>query len=445
MKISQALSELTELSVTQLSNSIKNVLVQYFSYVRVRGEVSNLKIASSGHVYFKLKDQKALISCVCWKGNWAKLKFHPKSGDEVSLIGKVTTYSDSSEYQLDVNLIDPSGVGYWMQLLEERKTKLQAQGVFAPEHKKPIPFISNIIGVITSSKGSVIEDIKHRIMQRFPTKICLYSVPVQGEQTAPCVIEAVQYFNNLPAGQRPDVLIIARGGGSIEELWPFNDEALVLATFASNIPIISAIGHETDYTLLDLVADVRAPTPTAAAEFVTPVLKDLRETIYKLNHSLILQLEMIINLRSAQVKGVDLSIDSFLNEYQQRVDRLEQKLEHYVQSTLYQKTIAINKVVLNDRLLTLSVDGKKMKLEVIAQKLNTIFEAQWLAWNNKIQNLSDVFSALDYQKILQRGFVIVRGEQDEQIITSSKDIVGEKKLILEFFDGQVVATTNVKK
>ena len=266
-----------EYTVSELSLSIKQLIEDNFEFIRLRGEIGRVSKPGSGHIYLDLKDDSSVISGVIWKGNTQKLNIAPEEGLEVVCLGKITTYPGQSKYQIIIENMEPAGVGALMALLEKRKDKLSKEGLFNAQHKKEIPFLPDKIGVITSPTGAVIKDIIHRVKERFPTSLDIWPVKVQGESSPEEIIDAIEGFHLLPQSNisSPDVIIIARGGGRIEDLWGFNDEDLVRKVFSSQIPIISAIGHETDTTLIDLVADLRAPTPTAAAEMAVPVRNEL--------------------------------------------------------------------------------------------------------------------------------------------------------------------------
>ena len=272
-----------EMTVSELSGALKRTIEDRFGYVKVRGEITGYRGPhSSGHVYFGLKDTNARIDAVMWKGVFQKLRTKPQEGLEVIASGKITTFPGKSSYQLIVESIEPAGVGALMALLEERRRKLAAEGLFDEARKRPIPFLPAVIGVVTSPTGAVIRDILHRLAERFPRRVLVWPVRVQGETSAAEVAAAIAGFNALPPGgpvPRPDVIIVARGGGSLEDLWGFNDESVVRAAASSQIPLIAAIGHETDWTLIDHVADLRAPTPTAAAEKAVPVRLELLGTL----------------------------------------------------------------------------------------------------------------------------------------------------------------------
>ncbi|RUW63748.1 exodeoxyribonuclease VII large subunit [Mesorhizobium sp. M7A.F.Ca.US.008.03.1.1] len=283
---SESRTNAAEYTVSEISGALKRTVEDVFGNVRVRGEISGYRGPhSSGHAYFALKDDRARLDAVVWKGTMSRLKFRPEEGMEVIATGKLTTYPGKSNYQIVIDNLEPAGAGALMALLEERKRRLQAEGLFDTGRKRLLPFMPRVIGVVTSPTGSVIRDIIHRIKDRFPLHILVWPVRVQGETSGAEVAAAVNGFNALAwdgAIQRPDLLIVARGGGSLEDLWGFNDEALARAVAASGVPVISAVGHETDWTLIDLVADVRAPTPTGAAEIAVPVKADLEATLASL-------------------------------------------------------------------------------------------------------------------------------------------------------------------
>ena len=277
--MTETLTNAAEFTVSEIAQAVKRTVEDEFGHVRVRGEISGFRGQhSSGHAYFTLKDDAASIDAVIWKGSYGRLAFKPEEGLEVIATGRLTTFPRSSKYQIVIENIEPAGAGALMALLEERRRKLLAEGLFARERKRPLPYLPRVIGVITSPTGAVIRDILHRLDDRFPSHVLVWPVRVQGETCAPEVVNAIEGFNAfLPDGPipRPDLLIVARGGGSIEDLWGFNEEAVVRAVAASGIPVISAVGHETDTTLIDYASDMRAPTPTAAAEAAVPVRAEL--------------------------------------------------------------------------------------------------------------------------------------------------------------------------
>src|SRR3990167_8748810 len=262
-------------SVSELAASVKRTIETNYDHVVVRGELGRVTIDKSGHMYADLKDDKAVLNTIMWRGQADRLTLRPEEGLEVIATGRLSTYEGRSSYQLIANTMRPAGAGALMQLLEERKKKLAAEGLFDPKHKKKLPYLPRTIGVVTSPTGAVIRDILHRIRERFPVRVIVWPALVQGERAAEQVTAGIRGFNAMTGEDRPDVLIVARGGGSIEDLWPFNEEIVVRASFDSEIPLISAVGHETDTTLIDYVSDQRAPTPTGAPEIAVPVRTEL--------------------------------------------------------------------------------------------------------------------------------------------------------------------------
>ena len=275
--MSETATNLPEFSVSELSGAIRRTVEEGFPLVRVRGEVSGLKAAASGHTYFDLKDDKAVLNAIIWKQSSRVIRIRPEQGMEVICTGRVTTYPGSSRYQLIVEQVELAGAGVLMALLEERRKRLLAEGLFEASRKKTLPFLPEVIGVVTSPTGAVIRDIMHRLNARFPRRVLLWPVAVQGEKAASEIAAAIAGFNAMDGRRlpRPDLLIVARGGGSLEDLMAFNEEVVIRAAAESQIPLISAVGHETDTTLIDFAADMRAPTPTAAAELAVPVRAEL--------------------------------------------------------------------------------------------------------------------------------------------------------------------------
>ena len=326
-------SNLPELSVTELSGALKRTLEDRFGHVRVRGEVTGYRGPhSSGHVYFGLKDQGARIDAVIWKGVFGKLRVKPQEGLEVIATGRITTFPGKSSYQLVVDSIEPAGVGALMALLEERRRKLAAEGLFDEARKQLLPYLPQVIGVVTSPTGAVIRDIIHRLAERFPRRVLVWPVRVQGETSAAEVAAAIGGFNALAQDgsvPRPDVIIVARGGGSLEDLWGFNEEIVVRAAAESLIPLISAIGHETDWTLIDHAADLRAPTPTAAAEKAVPVRLDLVAALADLARRQTGAIQRAAERRRSDLRALARAMpdaDHFLAAMRQRLDRAAERL-----------------------------------------------------------------------------------------------------------------------
>lgn len=335
-------SNVPEISVSELSTALKRTLEDAFGYVRVRGEISGFRGQhSSGHCYFSLKDQNAKIDAVCWKGTYARLRHKPEEGLEVIATGRITTFPGKSAYQIVVETLEPAGAGALMALLEERKRKLQAEGLFDTARKRALPYLPRVIGVVTSPTGAVIRDILHRLDDRFPRHVLVWPVRVQGETSAAEVATAIRGFNALqPGGKipRPDVLIVARGGGSLEDLWSFNEEIVVRAASESVIPLVSAVGHETDTTLIDFVSDRRAPTPTGAAEMVVPVRGELIATTHDLGGRLLGGLTRLVERRRSELRAAARALptaERLVGQPRQRLDlattRLKPALNHALQ------------------------------------------------------------------------------------------------------------------
>ncbi len=321
-----------EFTVSELSGAVKRVIEGEFGRVRVRGEVGRVSRPSSGHLYLDLKDDRACLGAVIWKGTARALTVKPEEGMEVIATGRLTTFPGASKYQMIIEEIAPAGVGALMAMLEARKRALAAEGLFDAARKRPLPFLPEIIGVITSPSGAVIRDILHRLRERFPRPVLLWPVTVQGERCAPEVAAAIRGFNALPPGgpvPRPDLLIVARGGGSIEDLWGFNEEIVVRAAAESSIPLISAVGHETDTTLIDHAADRRAPTPTAAAEMAVPVRLDLVAAVGALEARRRTALARGLDQRRQRLRDLARGLprpDALIAERAQRLDGLAVRL-----------------------------------------------------------------------------------------------------------------------
>ena len=323
------------LSVSELSSALKRTVEGAFDHVRVRGEISGFKRVGSGHCYFTLKDDAACIDAVIWRGQAAAIRFEPEDGIEVIATGRLTTYPARSRYQIVVERLELAGQGALMALLDKRRRALAAEGLFDEARKKRLPFAPRLIGVVSSPTGAVIRDILHRLEDRFPTHVMLWPVPVQGEGAAEKIAAAIAGFNAL--ADQPDLLIVARGGGSIEDLWAFNEEAVVRAVAGSAIPIISAVGHETDICLCDFAADMRAPTPTAAAEMAVPVRSELLASVRDLGA----RAERCAR-RTAERSGEQLQAllrhwparEALLAPQQQRLDELAERLPRGLRSRL---------------------------------------------------------------------------------------------------------------
>jgi exodeoxyribonuclease VII large subunit len=458
-----------EYTVTEVSNLIKRTIEGNFESVRIRGEISGLKIAPSGHVYFSLKDNNAVLASICWKNTFLKLQFKPEEGLEVVCTGTLTTFPAQSKYQLTVTSLEPAGLGTLMALLEKRKEKLQKEGLFDQEHKKPLPFLPKTIGIITSPTGAVIRDIIHRIEDRCPTHIIVWPVLVQGESAAQQIAEAIYGFNNLDSTQpipKPDVLIVARGGGSIEDLWAFNEEIVARATFNSIIPIISAVGHETDVTLIDYVADKRAPTPTAAAEMAVPVLAELVATLNDLNnrlnyniqkhtanlktlleatynalpklHSIITyQIQRLDDLNTRLYESLPQYLKILKNELQTTHSRLKSPLE-FINIWFEKLDSTFNKI---QYLIRPKIDVLSAKLLETEDKIKKSFYYQIETIDNKLLSLKQLLESYNYKNTLKRGFSIIRDDK-KNIIKSITKLNTHTSVSIEMHDG--TKQTNLK-
>jgi exodeoxyribonuclease VII large subunit len=433
--------QIQEYTVTQISNQIKQLVESSYGYVRVRGEISGLKIAASGHGYFNLKDENAILSVTCWRHVLAKLKAKPSDGLEVIATGKITTYAGQSRYQLSVEYIEHAGIGALMQVLAERKAMLQKEGLFDTARKKSLPFFPKIIGVITSISGAVIQDIIHRVEDRCGTRILIWPVTVQGETAADEITAAIRGFNASSSDMRPDVLIIARGGGSIEDLWSFNEEVVVRAVAESNIPTIAAIGHETDFTLTDFAADVRAPTPTAAAEFATPVISQLQSTV-NVHFSRISGLlkSKIQNLGSV-VKAYDMVLlkpMSLTMRWTQKLDELDFTLQ-----TSLSKLFTLREMKLRQHRPEAidparAITFKTSQLKHIEESLLRCMISYTDRLDKDLSSITSLLASLDYHKVLQRGFAVVRSIQGTTL-ASVKQIESGTEIKIELFDGTAQA------
>lgn len=427
-----------EYTVSQISYRLKSVVENEFAYVKIRGEVSGFKLAPSGHAYFSLKDENALLSAVCWKGVFNNLSIKPQEGIELICVGTITIYPGQSKYQLVVEKIELAGIGALMAMLEKRKAEFAKEGLFAPENKKKIPFLPKKIGIITSPTGAVIRDILHRVQDRFPTHVLLWPVLVQGEKAAAQVSEAIVGFNNML--DKPDVIIVARGGGSVEDLWPFNEENVVRAAYASNIPLISAIGHETDFTLLDFVADLRAPTPTAAAEMATPVLSSISINIRNILNRAEYALTKYFEARQSKLLMLKKSLpnyQSILNNFIQKLDDFSIRL---INSKIRYFELRFNRLnTLNLRLKhpTDIVKLAEQRLIQAKARLDRTADNNYNNWQQKLKLTSSLLNSYSYKKTLERGFAIIVGK-DNAPLTSSKNSKAGDKLVAEFHDGKLL-------
>ncbi len=476
-----------EFTVSELTGSVKKTLEGAFGRVRVRGEVGRVVQARSGHMYYDIKDDKNVIACNTWKGQVAGLGVVPEEGLEVIVTGKLSTFGPQSKYNINVDSVEVAGAGALMAMLEKRKKALAAEGLFDPERKRELPYLPEVIGVVTSPTGAVIRDILHRLRDRFPRKVLVWPVAVQGKNCAPEVARAIEGFNAMSPGgamPRPDLIIVARGGGSIEDLWGFNEEIVARTAAASDIPLISAVGHETDTTLIDFVSDQRAPTPTAAAELAVPVRLELLawadQQSARLSHALSSGLQRR-QQRLADVARALPQPDSLTSVAQQRLDFAAEKLPQTLRAVIAQKRLQLAKAPLRRSLLargveqdrrrlhdfsqrlvpTLSrqaerardrldrlflrppdVSSARVRLENAGQRLSAIASAQQAERKARLEALDRLRETLGYRETLKRGYAVVRGDGD--VVTTQAAAKSAKALEIEFADGRMALGSKAK-
>ncbi|MEM6941576.1 MAG: exodeoxyribonuclease VII large subunit [Pseudomonadota bacterium] len=477
-----------EFSVTELSGAIKRVIEGEFGHVRIKGEVGRVSRPRSGHVYLDLKDDKSVIAGVIWKGVAARLDTQLEEGMEVVATGRVTTFGGQSKYQIVIEDIQPAGLGALMALLEKRKKMLAAEGLFEASRKRPLPFLPEVIGVVTSPSGAVIRDILHRLRDRFPRKVLIWPVAVQGAKCAPEVAGAIAGFNALSKGgamPQPDLIIVARGGGSVEDLWGFNEEIVARAAAASEIPLISAVGHETDTTLIDYVADQRAPTPTAAAELSVPVRHELAAWLEGQGARIQQRTSQGLSQRAQRLRDVARALprpESLVEGPRQRLDRAGEQLGPALLRGVQQRRVRLAEVA-----GILRPSGLRQRREVAAQRLKAAqmrlepalrrqvgqaregyrklalqlrpealrrdqkvkvdrvnmlvtrmaaaAQRQTARWRTQIVSFDRLLATLGYEATLSRGYAVVRG--DGAVITDKKSAQAARSLEIQFADGRV--------
>ena len=496
-------SNAPEFTVSELSGALKRTIEDRFGFVRVRGEVSNYRGPhSSGHAYFCLKDESARIDAVIWRSAFLRLKTKPQEGLEVVVTGKVTTFPGKSAYQIIIETLEPAGLGALMALLEERRRKLAAEGIFDEARKRPLPFLPVSIGVVTSPTGAVIRDIWHRISERFPRPVLLWPVRVQGDTCAGEVAAAIDGFNALPetgAVARPRIIIVARGGGSLEDLWGFNEEIVVRAVARSAIPVIAAIGHETDWTLIDYAADLRAPTPTAAAEKAVPVRAELAASLNDLARRQTGAGIRYLERRRSELRAIGRSLpqgEALVGASRQRLDRAAIGLDRTFTRNLDQRRIAVARLAhrlanqspqaklaragqriealehrlrhcllvagdrrtqklahLSARLLTgfsarCRVEEERMvtlrhRLEATDRRLGRALVAHLARRKQELGGFAALLQSLGYRQVLARGFALVRDGRGTPLRQAGAIAAGER-LDLEFADGHVAAVAGTQ-
>jgi exodeoxyribonuclease VII large subunit len=457
-----------EFSVTELSGAIKRVIEGEFSHVRIKGEVGRVSRPRSGHIYLDLKDDKSVINGVIWKGVAGRLQTQPEEGMEVVATGRVTTFGGQSKYQIVIEDIKPAGMGALMALLEKRKTMLSAEGLFEESRKRPLPYLPEVIGVVTSPSGAVIRDILHRLRDRFPRKVLIWPVAVQGAKCAPEVVRAIEGFNALKIGgamPRPDLLIVARGGGSVEDLWGFNEEIVARAAADSQIPLISAVGHETDTTLIDFVSDKRAPTPTAAAELAVPVRIELMAWLDQQSARMTTSLSGGLQRRSQRLRDLSRALprlETLLDGPRQRLDTTGARLGPALMSGVQRRKVrlseaagglrpaAMQRMIGNERRRLdalsarmgpalercVSIDQRRQAVSAMAQRVADAGQQRVNAARNKIEAMDRLRLTLGYEATLSRGYAVVRGDGD--VVTTKKAAGKAQELEIQFADGRIV-------
>jgi exodeoxyribonuclease VII large subunit len=431
-------TNLPELTVSELAQAVKRTVERDFDRVRVRGELGRVLIAKSGHLYVDLKDADATISTIMWKANVAGLSFKPVEGLEVVVEGRLSTYPGRSQYQLIADRMAPAGVGALLAQLEKLKAKLTAEGLFARERKKPIPYLPHVIGVVTSPTGAVIRDILHRLEERFPRRVILWPVLVQGPDAAAQVARAIRGFNALEGALRPDVLIVARGGGSIEDLWAFNEEIVVRAAAESVIPLISAVGHETDTTLIDFAADLRAPTPTGAAEKAVPVRAELVERVQTLEARLKGGLVRGLERRRTEVRAASARLprlETLFQIPQQRFDRAAERLNAALVANTRAAQSKLDRVAarLRPQALAHDIARRRDHLARTAARLNPAVKRSLDAHRKHLDAAARMLESLSHKSVLARGFVMVHRE-DGTLVRAAKDLSPGDEIELTFAD-----------
>ena len=453
---------LSEQSVTDLSNAIKRTVEDRFGLVRVRGEIGRVSRPRSGHVYLSLKDEKSVIDGVLWKGVASRLTVAPEEGMEVVATGRLTTFGGQSKYQIVIDNLVPAGAGALMAMLDARRRAMEAEGLFAAERKRAIPLIPRTIGVVTSPSGAVIRDILHRLAERFPCDVLVWPVAVQGKSAAGEVAAAIRGFDALEEGgaiPRPDVLIVARGGGSLEDLWSFNEEAVVRAAADCRIPLISAIGHETDVTLLDHVADLRAPTPTGAAEKAVPVRTELLARLSERGGRRLRGMERFLarlRERTGQAGRLLPRPDALIGDRRQRLDFAGQTLSRSLtdtigghRATLLTANVRLRPAAMQARLrdagrgfqalsarlstrrLMRDIGERRERAAAMRAALDRVGKAALSERSARLAALTRTVEALSYQRILDRGYAVVRGA-DDRIVTAPDALKTGDALTIEF-------------
>ncbi|WP_171098346.1 exodeoxyribonuclease VII large subunit [Ruegeria sp. HKCCD7255] len=462
-----------EYSVSDISGEIKRTLEGTFGRIRVRGEVGRVFKARSGHLYYDIKDDRNVLACTTWKGQITGLSVVPEEGLEVVVTGRLTAFGAQSKYNMNVDEVAVAGQGALMALLEKRKKQLESEGLFAAERKKTLPYLPQIIGVVTSPSGAVIRDILHRLRDRFPRKVLIWPVAVQGANCAPEVARAIDGFNKLTPGgalPRPDLIIVARGGGSIEDLWGFNEEVVARAAAASDIPLISAVGHETDTTLIDYVSDQRAPTPTAAAELAVPVRMELLAWTGEQGARLSRAATDAVQRRAQRLRDLSRALprpDSLLNTPRQRLDLIADRLTPALDRGVQNRRLQMVKLSAHLRPATLrnlvttrqdalrnvssrlslrpiqrDIGQQKDNLTRLTDRMNTAQATRLERLRQQLQATDRLRETLSYKATLERGYAVVRAEGG--VVTTKAQASKQSTLEIEFADGILSTGTAAK-
>lgn len=433
-------NNIPELTVSELAHSLKRTLEDTYARVRVRGELSKVKVHTSGHLYSDLKDADSVLNIICWKGSLAKLAIRPEEGLDVICTGRITSYPARSNYQMVVEHMELAGAGALLKMLEDRKKRLAAEGLFDPSRKKKLPYLPEVIGVVTSPTGAVIRDILHRFSDRFPRHVIVWPVRVQGEGAANEIAAAIDGFNALPeAGEnrRPDLLIVARGGGSLEDLMPFNEENVVRAAANSRIPLISAVGHETDTTLIDFVSDLRAPTPTAAAEMAVPERIQIQAFVYDCRSRLYQSLSRQVKNKLDHLGHLSARIGSperLLELRTQKLDHLSSKLSHTLErraQLAFQSLIKASSRLVSPQQ---KMDMAAKSLDFISDRLDRSFRQYISNEDKRLQSLSQLLEVLSFKSVLGRGYALIRDSAGKPV-TSAIGIQKNDRISIELKDG----------
>ncbi len=445
------LSNLPEYTVSELSLALKRSIEDNFAVVRVRGEVSGFKRVASGHCYMALKDADAVLDAVCWRTTAIRMAVKPEDGMEVICTGRLTTYPGRSKYQLIIETVELAGIGALLKLLEERRQRLAAEGLFAEERKKRLPYLPDVIGVVTSPTGAVIRDILHRLADRFPRRVLLWPVAVQGENAAAQIAAAIAGFNRLAPGgavPRPDVIIVARGGGSLEDLMAFNEEIVVRAAAASAIPLISAVGHETDTTLIDFASDRRAPTPTAAAEIAVPVRLDLIAEISGKAQRMAGALGRMFIERRTHLAGLARGLpqpQDLIGAAQHRLDDRAERLALAIRTRLDAARQRLAAARLRPEALAADLARARARLAEIDLRLANAMARTLKARHDALDNFAGRLATHSehHESLLRRGYAVVYA--DGRVATAAAEVAPGAALGLQFHDGKVNATAQGRR